>query len=299
LRFGREAGAFPVAAPEFGISTHLFHDARLDREHLVEVAAHGFEAIELFATRSHFDYHDPQAVELLAEWLDDTRLSLHSVHAPITASLVNGVWGEAWSTAVADEKRRAHTVAECRQALELAKVLHYDYLVVHLGVPDDQKPGAGDNQRDAARRTIEELHESAEAAGVRLALEVIPNALSRPEPLVTLIEDVLELPRVGICLDTGHARLVGDVVDAIETCSGHVLTTHLHDNHGRKDDHLVPFDGSIDWSAALLAFQKVGYDGRWMFELATSPQPATTLARAARARQRFEETLGLADELMG
>ena len=296
MRFGREAGAFPVAAPEFGISTHLFHDARLDRDHLVEVAAHGFEAIELFATRSHFDYHDPQAVEQLAEWLDDTRLTLHSVHAPITASLVGGVWGETWSTAIADDKQRAHTVAECRQALELAKVLRYDYLVVHLGVPDDQQPGPRDNQRDAARRTIEELHDTAEAAGVRLALEVIPNAISRPEALVGLIEDVLELPRVGICLDTGHARILGDVVDAIEACSGHVLTTHLHDNHGRKDEHLIPFDGSIDWAAALLAFQKVGYDGRWMLELATSQQPAHTLARAARARRRFEETLGLADE---
>jgi sugar phosphate isomerase/epimerase len=287
-----------VPAPEFGISTHLFHDARLDREHLVEVAAHGFEAIELFATRSHFDYHDPHAVELLAEWLDDTRLTLHSVHAPITASLVGGVWGEAWSTAVADDARRARTLAECRQALEVAKVLHYDYLVVHLGVPDDQKPAANDNQRDAARRSVETLHEAAEAAGVRLALEVLPNDLSQPETLVTLIEDVLELPRVGICVDTGHARILGDVVDAIEACSGHVLTTHLHDNHGRKDEHLVPYDGAIDWGAALLAFQKVGYDGRWMFELATHPQPATVLARAARARQRFEETLGLADELL-
>jgi sugar phosphate isomerase/epimerase len=287
-----------VPAPEFGISTHLFHDARLDREHLVEVAAHGFEAIELFATRSHFDYHDPRAVELLAEWLDDTRLALHSMHAPITASLSGGVWGEAWSTAAGDEKRRSHAVAECRQALEMAKVLHYDYLVVHLGLPDDQAPPANDNQRDAARRSVDELHEAADAAGVRLALEVIPNALSRPEPLVTLIEDVLELPRVGICLDTGHARILGDVVDAIETCSGHVLTTHLHDNHGRRDDHLVPYDGSIEWAAALLAFQKVGYEGRWIFELATSPQPATVLARAQKARRRFEETLGLADELM-
>ena len=45
----------------FGVSTHLFHEQRLTREHLVHVAAHGFEAVELFATRSHFDYHDDRA----------------------------------------------------------------------------------------------------------------------------------------------------------------------------------------------------------------------------------------------
>jgi hypothetical protein len=76
----------------FGISTHLFHEQRLNREHLVHIAAHGFEAIELFATRTHFDYHDAQAAAQLAEWLSDTQLELHSVHAPIVESLKGGRW---------------------------------------------------------------------------------------------------------------------------------------------------------------------------------------------------------------
>ena len=29
----------------FGISTHLFHEQRLSRAHLVQIAAHGFEAV--------------------------------------------------------------------------------------------------------------------------------------------------------------------------------------------------------------------------------------------------------------
>ena len=39
---------------QFGVSTHLYHDARLDRDHLVEIAAHGFNAVEIFATRTHW-----------------------------------------------------------------------------------------------------------------------------------------------------------------------------------------------------------------------------------------------------
>ena len=58
----------------FGLSTHLFHDQRLARGHLEAIAAHGFAGIELFATRTHFDYHDPAAAEQLARWLEDTRL---------------------------------------------------------------------------------------------------------------------------------------------------------------------------------------------------------------------------------
>ena len=81
---------------------------------------------------------------------------------------------------------------------------------------------------------------------MRIAIEVIPNALSTARQLVRLIEDE-DLPALGICLDVGHARLQGDVVDALETVAGYLVTTHLHDNAGRRDDHLLPFDGVIDW----------------------------------------------------
>ena len=78
---------------KFGVSTHLFHEKRLTRDHLVHVAGHGFEAVEVFATRSHFDYRDPQAVRDLREWLADADLELHSVHAPIGEAFAGGKVG--------------------------------------------------------------------------------------------------------------------------------------------------------------------------------------------------------------
>ena len=77
----------------FGISTHLYHGERLSREHLLEIAAHGFEAVELFATRTHFDYHNPAAVADWQQWLADAGLELHGVHAPIAESFAGGRWG--------------------------------------------------------------------------------------------------------------------------------------------------------------------------------------------------------------
>jgi len=78
-------------------------------------------------------------------------------------------------------------------------------------------------------------------------------------------------------------------VDAIETVSGHLVTTHVHDNHGRTDDHLLPFEGGIDWAAALIATQKIGYDGALMFELAAGESAQTVLGRTRHVRTRFEE----------
>ena len=279
----------------FGISTHLYLSDRLDREHLVEIAAHGFDAVEVFAVRDHFDYHDRRAAIALAEWLDDTRLALHSFHAPIAAEYANGGWRDAYTLAAADEPRRKRAVDEAMAVLHVAALLPYTVLVLHCGVPAPHGKPA-DNHVASLVRSLEELSLVAAVVGVTLAVEVIPNELSTPAALVDLLESEIEADGLGICMDVGHARLMGDVVDAIETCSGHLATTHLHDNRGRTDDHLVPGQGLVDWEAALLAFQKVGYDGAWIFELAVAAERRTVLERAVKARARFESLLNIGDE---
>jgi sugar phosphate isomerase/epimerase len=278
---------------DFGISTHLFHAERLAVPHLETVAAHGFTAVEVFATRSHFDYHDVTQARALKQWCSDTGLRLHSLHAPIAEFLHGTTWGPGLSTAVGNAAARQRTLEECRRALDVAATAPYRYLVVHLGVPEaSATPPTGDNQRDAVRHSLDVLRRAAEDSGVMVALEVIPNKLSTPPQLVRTIEDD-DLHDVGICLDVGHAQLLGDVVDAIERTAGYLVTTHLHDNGGTSDDHLVPFEGVIDWPATLMAFQKVGYGGTLLFELAAGDRGAAdTLARAVRARRRMDEILG-------
>jgi sugar phosphate isomerase/epimerase len=273
----------------FGVSTHLFHEKRLSRDHLVDIAAHGFEAIEVFATRTHFDYRDPQAVAKLREWLDDTGLELHSLHAPIFESMSGGKWVGSFSNASGDEARRRQAIDETKAALEVARALPFRFLVLHLGMPTAEKVPPNDNQPAAARRSVEEIAELAAAVQVQVALEVIPNPLSSPTALCRLIEDELEDSDVGICLDYGHAHLGGDVADAIEIISGHMVTTHVHDNGGTRDDHLVPFGGRIDWDAALMATQKVGYDGALIMEIADAGNPVEVLRKAAAARERLEK----------
>jgi len=131
----------------------------------------------------------------------------------------------------------------------------------------------------------------AEPLGVRVALEVIPNALSTPASLAAMVERDLEGSVAGICLDFGHAFLGGDVPDAIETAAEHLIATHVHDNRRRGDDHLAPYLGSIDWDAALMSMQKIGYEGTYLMELANTGNPVAVLEDARRARERFEKAL--------
>jgi sugar phosphate isomerase/epimerase len=81
---------------------------------------------------------------------------------------------------------------------------------------------------------------------------------------------------------------MGDLGEAIETLSGHLWTTHVHDNRGTRDDHLVPYSGSINWDAAIMETQKIGYEDVLMFEVASDGDPVDVLQRTARARERLE-----------
>jgi sugar phosphate isomerase/epimerase len=278
-----------VTDRRFGVSTHLFHEERLTRDHLVHIAAHGFDSIELFATRSHFDYTDPRAVDELAEWLSDTQLALHSMHAPICEAFRGGQWIMPLSIAAASDERRRQAVGEIAAALNVAARVPFRYLVVHVGVP--VRTASTDNHAESARRSIEEICELAEARTIGVALEVMPNSLSSAPALVTLIEDQLDGIDVGVCLDYGHAHLMGDLGEAVETVSGHLWTTHVHDNRGTQDEHLVPYAGSIDWAAAMMETQKIGYEGALMFEVAGLGDAVTTLQRMAKARERLEKSL--------
>ncbi|MCC7126280.1 MAG: sugar phosphate isomerase/epimerase [Acidobacteria bacterium] len=270
--------------PRFGISTHLFHGQRLDRAHLAAIKAHGFDLVEVYATRTHFDYHDVAAANTLGEWLAETGVALHGMHAPTTVSYSNGVWGDTLTIGAADEAARRQAVEETIRAVDVARTLPYSFLVLHLGVPDADDTR---NSRASVARSLEDIGVAAADAGVTVAIELIPNSLSQAARLVQWLEDDVELPRAGICLDVGHAHLTGDAMAAIEECSGHIVTTHLHDNRRRRDDHLVPGRGSVDWEGVAMAFRKVGYDGAWIFELAPADEPAAVLADAAAARDRI------------
>ena len=276
----------------FGVSTHLYHSERLQRQHLMDIASRGFETVEVFATRSHVDYHDASAIQSLARWLDDAAIQLHSVHAPILDSLVNDKRGRAYSTATRDHSAREATLHEMDAALDIARQIPFKFFVLHLGLPLAQQPGPDDNNRQAALKTIEHVYERAQPLGVTLALEVMDNPLSTTPALVDMLEHDLDGLDIGLCMDVGHAHMLGDTADAIETASEYLVTTHIHDNRRQKDDHLVPFEGSINWDATIMELEKIGYDGVLMYEVRNRESAAQVLDRCVRARKTLDSLAG-------
>ena len=89
------------------------------------------------------------------------------------------------------------------------------------------------------------------------------------------------------CAQQGNPLTSGNVQHVLRD-----LAAVHHDNRGRTDDHLVPFAGVIDWPELAIGFQKVGYDGTLMLELAAADDgPTATLRRAGGVRRRLESML--------
>jgi sugar phosphate isomerase/epimerase len=267
------------------LSTYLFRSQRLGPGLMAEIEQAGIPQLELYCARSHFDYRSPQAVRELADWMNGHDLCVHSVHAPTSREL-----GEkrenATPISVSDLERvrRLDAVDEIKRALELAEAIPYRFLVLHLGAGRE----AEDPRRvDAAMNSLEHLCVFAKQRGVIIALENTAGEYASPASLRQFVADT-HLKDLRLCFDIGHAHLWEGVGPAFDAMRDLVVTTHLHDNTGERDDHLFPFQGNIDWDAALAALATAGQDLPLVLEVRESPAEPKPLPAAVHAFERLE-----------
>lgn len=150
-----------------------------------------------------------------------------------------------------DAEARARMIRGHLNLMENAALLGSRTYVIHIG---PRLPGEPfDAARDRAYRALDDLAPRAESLGLLLALE---NGFA-PSYLTQTAEDLLALvagygsPAVGICYDSGHAHLSEGAARVLDVLRPQVVTVHLHDNNGAHDEHLVPGQGTIDWSALV------------------------------------------------
>jgi sugar phosphate isomerase/epimerase len=232
-----------------GMSTLVF--ARKERLHpglLDQMVTGGAEAIEVFAARGHFNYSDRQHVREITNWFRSTGIGFNSMHAPMHGDDEFGRSGAPPLNIAAVEKRdRIAAMDEIKRAIEVAEQAPFQFLVQHVGVSGEAASG---QKTEAAMTSLEHLRAFAKPLGVQVVVENIPNELSTPEGLVELLHTA-RFTDVGVCFDVGHAHMAPGVAQAFETLKDLIRTTHVHDNHGVKDEHLWPGAGTADWKETM------------------------------------------------
>lgn len=269
------------------LSTHLFLNQRLHPGLLELAERSGAEAVEIFAARQHFDYTSREYISELAAWFRSNSLKPYSMHAPLFPDREMGRAGAPAVNVLHPEKsRRIDAMDEIKRALECAEHIPIRNLVVHLGERDDLW---SQRSMENAITALEHLGAFAQPLGVRILVENLLNEPTTPEHLKLILE-LGHLKQVGICLDLGHAHITVGVDAAIASMGNHIAQVHTHDNHGVKDEHLWPGDGSIDWPTTVQALKNLSEPPAIVLEISYNlgETPATVAPRLEQAFARFE-----------
>jgi sugar phosphate isomerase/epimerase len=230
------------------LSTYRFRNQPLGPSLVAEIAQAGFTGVEIFCAPAHFSYRVDEAVRELGDYLHEYHLELHALHSPTERDISPGrESGVPISISDTERIRRLDAVDEVKRALEVAERIPCRYLVQHIG---SGRQSHDPRKLDAAFSSLEHLVVFAKARGVTIALENTPDELGSPSSLQHFITDT-HLNDLKLCFDVGHAHMDTGVDVSFEAMRDRVVTTHVHDNHGEKDEHLLPYEGTVDWHVTL------------------------------------------------
>lgn len=132
-------------------------------------------------------------------------------------------------------------------------------MIVHL-TEGNSPPEAS----DIGFNRIKSITDRAERKGINIALE----NLRRPDYLEYVYANV-KSDRLKFCFDSGHqnCHLHSKDLDLLSMFGDKLISLHLHDNDGTRDQHMLPFEGNIKWETIMKKITSCGYIGATALEV--------------------------------
>lgn len=190
--------------------------------------------LEIYFDASSLDTITEKAINKLKESLDwNPRLSFHG---PFMDMSPGGV----------DERVRRITVVRFLHVIGIAGSLKPKVLVFHPGYDKWRFQGHEDLWIENSVKTWNLVIEDAKRIKASIAIENVFE--EDPETLEALVKG-MNSSRFGICFDTGHFNLFSKkpLEEWFDRLGPYILEVHIHDNNGKKDEHLAIGDGKMDF----------------------------------------------------
>ncbi len=182
--------------------------------------------------------------------LEENGLVWESMHAPF--GHINDIWleGEAGDIMLRE-------LFNCIDCCVLGGV---GIAVVHLSAGDNAPPVT-----DIGRRRFAELVDYAATKEVTVAFENQRKLAN----LAWAMETFPEGSNAGFCWDCGHESCFTPGREYMPLFGKRLVCTHIHDNHGiyNGDDHMLPFDATMDFDRVARRIRESGYTGSLMLEV--------------------------------
>lgn len=160
---------------------------------------------------------------------------------------------------------REATLHRFNQVLDAAAIVRPVAMVFHPGY---DRWRYGDSQDRWLKHCIDSFQvvlARAEEIGCTIAVENIFE--EEPSTLRTLLE-AIDSPRLRHCFDVGHWNLFRKV--GMEEWFGQlgsfITEAHIHDNHGRRDEHLPLGEGGIDFDLFFRLMERYAPRAAWTIE---------------------------------
>lgn len=147
--------------------------------------------------------------------------------------------------------------------------------VIH-GVPILVLHLPGDNisnvKNEYSELRYKKLGDFARKNGITLAFENTGKCVENFKYILNLIPDAK------FCWDNAHQSLFAGDEKFLPLFSDKLVALHITDNNLCHDDHLIPFDGKIDFDVVAKTLAAIGYDGTIMLELLFRDSYAETMS---------------------
>jgi sugar phosphate isomerase/epimerase len=268
------------------ISSHVFLRHRLHPGLLDSFHRAGAQGVELFAARQHFDYTNRSEVHELASWFHSSSVQAFSMHAPLYPDQEMGRAGAPSVNVIHPEKsRRINAMDEIKRALEVAEQIPFKFLIIHLGDREDTwTPRA----LEFSMTALEHLHAFANPLGVKLLVENLQNEVTHPANILEILHTG-HFRDIGVCLDVGHAHLEEGTAAVLAELKPLLRSSHLHDNHAERDEHLWPGEGTIAWDEVYEGVRTAPQSPAGVLEIHYDfgEVPETVAQKAAKAFEKF------------
>ena len=164
---------------------------------------------------------------------------------------------------------RTAILSRLKRSIQFSSELGSNFWVFHPGLQTGISHFTPGLDWELNLESVRELLSAGQEFGVNLTIEnglhPLPFFLRTADDFIRFYKDLGETG-LGLTLDVGHANVNSQIYDFFERLPERIVHAHLHDNHGKTDEHLGLGDGNIDWLIIVRAFRKIGFKGTLVIE---------------------------------
>lgn len=173
-----------------------------------------------------------------------------------------------------NSKVRKASIESVIDSIKFAHDIGAEIVTLHPGnLPSDYMPSYYlRDARNALKESLLKIIKVASDYSITIGLENKQKSKNHqiiwtPEDHLYFIEGI-NSKWLKITYDVGHAFTVGnDIVSYFKKVYLYVVNLHIHDNHGERDEHLVPGTGNINFHELIDVLKRYDYKGPIILEV--------------------------------